>query len=133
MFPFKDNITEKTNLSNVVYQIECETCNQTYIGKTERILQLRIAEHNKKQKGEENLKSAIQVHKASFPDHNIDANNIKILDRVDNNFKLMLKEMLHINTKKPELNVQYAAAYKAKKNEEMFKMQLNTIIIARPT
>ena len=132
MFPFKDNINEKGKLSNVVYQIECETCNQTYIGKTERTLQLRIAEHNTKQKGKENLKSAIQVHKKSFPDHQIDANNIKILDRADNNFKLMLKGMLHINIKKPELNVQHAAVYNANKNEEMFKMQLNTIIIARP-
>ena len=88
-------------------------------------------EHNTKQS--DTTKSAIQVHKKQFPTHQIDANNIKILDRADNNFKLMLKEMLHINTKKPELNVQHAAAYKAKKNEEMFKTQLNTIIIARPS
>jgi len=44
----------------------------------------------------------------------------------------MLKEMLHINTKKPELNTQHAAAYKKKHETEMFKSQLNTIIIARP-
>ena len=67
------------------------------------------------------------------PDHIIDANNIEIIDRADTNFKLMLKEMLHNNKQKPTLNTQQAAAYKNKTGEDMFKSQLNTIIIARRT
>ena len=65
------------------------------------------------------------------PDHIIDANNIEIIDRADTNFKLMLKEMLHINKQKPTLNTQHAVAYKNKTGEDMFKSQLNTIIIVR--
>ena len=61
----------------------------------------------------------------------IDANNIDIIDRTDTNFKLMLKEMLHINKLKPSLNTQHAASYKQKTGDDMFKSQLNTIIIAR--
>ena len=42
---FKDNIKEKHAQSLVVYRLTCETCKQTYIGKTERILSHRIKEH----------------------------------------------------------------------------------------
>ena len=101
MFPFKDNIKENHLKSLVVYKIKCETCNQCYIGKTERILTHRIKEHNNSKK-----ESAIQTHKRLNPTHQIDASNIEIIDRADTNFKLMLKEMLHINKQKPELNTQ---------------------------
>ena len=85
---------------------------QIYIGKTERILAHRIKEHNCKNK---NMESAIQSHKKENPTHTIDASMIEIIDKADNNFKLMLKEMLHINKLKPMLNTQHAAAYKKKK------------------
>ena len=62
--------------------------------------------------------SAIQTHKKENPTHQINASNIEILDKADNNFKLMLKEMLHINTHKPELNTQHAASYKKQKNKK---------------
>jgi len=78
-----------------------------------------------------NQKTAISTHKMEYPDHVIDANNIEIIDRADTNFKLMLKEMLHINKQKPSLNTQHATAYKNKTGKDMFKSQLNTIIIAR--
>jgi predicted GIY-YIG superfamily endonuclease len=126
MFPFKDNIRDKDMQSLVVYRIKCETCGQEYIGKTERILAHRIKEHNNPKS-----ESAIQTHKKENPTHQINASNIEILDKADNNFKLMLKEMLHINTHKPELNTQHAASYKKQKNKDMFIHQLNTIIIAR--
>ena len=126
MFPFKDNIRDKQYSSLVVYKIRCETCNQSYIGKTVRILAHRIKEHNNP-----NSESAIQTHKRENPTHKIDASNVEILDRADNNFKLMLKEMLHINTLKPELNTQHAASYKNRNNRDMYKCQLKTVIIAR--
>ena len=127
-FPFKDNIKEIQEQSLVVYKIKCQTCNEIYIGKTERILAHRIKEHNSKNKS---IESAIQSHKKENPTHIIDASVIEIIDKADNNFKLMLKEMLHINKLKPMLNTQHAAAYKKRNNKEMFISQLNTIIIAR--
>ena len=125
MFPFKDNIKKTELKSLVVYKIKCETCNEFYIGKCKRILQHRIKEHN-----DPKQKTAISTHKMEYPDHVIDANNIEIIDRADTNFKLMLKEMLHINKQKPSLNTQHAAAYKNKTGKDMFKLQLKTIIIA---
>jgi len=124
LFPFKDNIKETQMQSLVVYKIRCATCGAEYIGKTERILAHRIKEHNNAKSD-----SAIQMHKKEHPTHEIDATNSEILDRADNNFKLMLKEMLHINKLKPVLNTQHAAKYK--NDNTKFNPQLNTIIIAR--
>ena len=130
MFPFKDNLKKVEQKSLVVYKIKCETCGECYIGKCERILLHRIKEHN--YNGQDNKrKTAISTHKEKYPGHVIDANNIEIIDRADTNFKLMLKEMLHINKLKSSLNTQHAASYKQKTGDDKFKSQLNTIIIAR--
>ena len=123
LFPFKDNIKKVNMQSHVIYKIECKVCKQFYIGKCKRILQHRISEHND---GEE---SAIKSHKKATK-HKINAKDIKILDRADSDYKLKLKEAMYINKLKPQLNVQHAAAYKKKHNKELFKQQLNTIIIA---
>jgi hypothetical protein len=49
LFPFKDQIKEKTSQSLVFYvKINRKTCNVDYIGKTERILVHRLKEHQKK-------------------------------------------------------------------------------------
>jgi hypothetical protein len=126
MFPFKDKIKDPLMQSMVVYRITCNTCNQQYIGKTIRFLKTRVKEHNNP-KGE----SAIQAHKKEFPGHDIDATTIEVIDRADTNLKLMVKEMLHINHSRPALNTQHAAHYKKMNNKDMFKTQLNTVIIAR--
>ena len=61
----------------------------------------------------------IQTHRKEFPTHDIDPYNIEIIDRADTNYKVELKEALHINTKKPELNTQHAAAYKRKNKKDL--------------
>jgi len=63
MFPFKDNIRDVEKQSLVIYRIKCETCNADYIGKSKRILQLRIDEHNDEKKNQ----SAVQVHWSEYP------------------------------------------------------------------
>ena len=87
----KDNIKEKHAQSLVVYRLTCETCKQTYIGKIERILSNRIKEH---------LTCLIQTTSKYL---------IEADDRGTSNFKIRLKEELHIITHKPELNSQHAA------------------------
>ncbi len=113
MFKFKDNIKDIKYQSLAIYKIPCNTCGKCYIGKTMRILTHRINEHNNV-----NKESAIQTHKREFPSHNIDANNIRIIDKADNNYKLLLKEMMHISLEKPELNIQHALSYKNKHNRQ---------------
>jgi len=126
MFPFKDNIKEKHAHSMVVYQITCDDCEQKYIGKTKRILKYRLDEHNNPKKD-----SAIQTHRKEFPTHNIDPYKIEIIDRADTNSKIELKEELHIIAKKPQLNIQHAAAYKNTHGKDLFKKIRKTLIIAQ--
>ncbi len=118
LFPFKDNIKEKHTQSLVVYRLTCETCKQTYIGKTERILSHRIKEHLNPKKD-----SAIQTHLQENPTHVFDPDNIEILD------KAILKEELRIITHKPELKSQHAVANKRKHNKDVFKSNIKTLII----
>jgi len=126
LFPFKDNIKDKHAQSLVIYKITCETCKQSYIGKTKRILIHRIKEHNDTGKD-----SAIQTHRKEHPTHNINPYNIEIVDRADTNSKLELKEELHIVAQKPELNIQHAAAYKRIHKKEPFKKSFKTLVIAQ--
>lgn len=114
-FPFKDNIKHVESRSLVVYKINCTQCDASYIGKTERILTHRISEHQKQPT------SACHQHCQSNPGHRMDYENIEVLDSADNDFKLRIKEMLHIVRNKPELNKQLNA---------QSKYDIKTLIIA---
>ena len=129
-FPFKDKIKDKLSNASVIYKIKCRTCGEAYIGKTERILSLRVKEHNKVfNKPDPKSETACHTHRIEHPDHIIDANDIEIIDRANTGFKLTIKEMMHISQEKPQLNIQHAASYK-NKNVEQYKINLNTYVIA---
>ena len=100
MFPFKDRTKDIEKQSLVVYKINCKTCQTEYIGKTERILTHRMSEHAK------STKSACYQHIVDNIGHQMDYDNIKVIDRASSDFKLRMKELLHILKTKPELNKQ---------------------------
>ena len=50
--------------------------------------------------------------------HRIDWENIEILDKAKDRWRLLLKEMLHINKLKPQLNVQ--------KSSKLFSLIIGT-------
>ena len=106
MFPFKDRTRDTESQSLVVYKINCTTCNAEYIGKTERILIHRIKEHTKSDK------SACYQHTIDNPGHVMDYENIEVIDRASNDFKLRMKELLQILKRKPGLNKQMNAQSK---------------------
>jgi hypothetical protein len=99
-FPFKDYIDDPKKRSGVVYHLKCKTCNEDYIGKTIRICNTRLIEHEITQKS-----SHVHQHHIQ-PGHEIDFDNVIILDRADNDLKLTYKEMLYIRKFKPTLNKQ---------------------------
>jgi hypothetical protein len=113
--------------SKVIYRITCETCKKDYIGKTERNLKHRVKEHNMIHKNPQQ-DSAVSMHKRKYPDHDIDASNATIIDTAESNYKLSLKELMHIKKLKPALNKQHA---EYKKNNNLFSKILNTIIISK--
>ena len=114
MFPFKDRIRDTESQSLVVYKINCATCKTEYIGKTERILIHRIKEHSKSNK------SACNQHILDNPSHKMDYENVQVIDRASNDFKLRMKELLHILKTKPELN---------KQMNSQSKYEIKTLII----
>jgi len=103
MFPFKDSVKVNNHKSQVVYKLTCKTCKAEYIGRTERILQYRVNEH--KSRAPSN-KSATKKHTDKYPSHEMDYNNVEIIDTATNRTKLEVKELLHIIKSKPDINRQ---------------------------
>ena len=106
MFPFKDKTRDIPSQSLVVYKINCATCQAEYIGKTQRILAIRMKEHSK------DTKSACHQHIVEHPSHRMDYSGIEVIDRASSDFKLRMKELLHILKSKPLLNKQMNAQSK---------------------
>ena len=115
-FSYKDPIPDDLK-SFLVYKFTCASCSSSYIGKTCRHFKTRIEEHIKK-----NNKSRLFKHLHSretcFNSYDylcfkiIDNSNsynylcFKIIDKANSKFDLKLNEALHINWRKPNLNVQ---------------------------
>jgi hypothetical protein len=85
--------------SKIVYRINCLDCNKFYIGKTIRQFSQRKLEH----KIHEN--SSVYKHTVAEK-HRIDWDDMQVIDSARDDRRLLLKEMLHINKLKPELNIQ---------------------------
>lgn len=100
LFPFKDRTLKREDQTLVVYKITCKECKQSYIGKTKRSLSTRIKEH------QNTTSSACFRHAQDNPGHHMDYDNVEILDSADSDFKLQIKELLHILKRKPALNKQ---------------------------
>ena len=81
-FSFKDK-TEHDLRSKIVYKIKCRDVE--YIGKTVRNLKTRFYEHNQGQTG--------YSHHANSMGHEIDWNNIEIINVAKTDRQLLLKEM----------------------------------------
>ena len=73
----KDKNT-KFNNSNVIYKINCDNCNASYVGQTCRRLDVKIKEHHRKY-CEEDKNSSLFIHKIDN-NHTINFHNVKILD-----------------------------------------------------
>ena len=101
-FSYKDPIPDDLK-SFLVYKFTCASCSSSYIGKTCHHFKSRIEEHIKKDN-----KSHIFNHLHSTA-RCFDLYNslcLKIVDKANSKFDLRIKEALHINWRKPNLNAQ---------------------------
>ena len=116
-FPFKDRVRKTESRSLVVYRLRCakEGCEASYIGKTERVLSLRLKEH------QNSAKSACRQHEIEHPGHRMAYEEVEVLDTADTDRKLLVKELLHIIYHKPSLNKQL---------NEQSNFNIKTLIIA---
>ena len=107
LFQFKDRLPDIL-CSRIVYKYSCGDCGATYVGKSQRHLHTRIAEH----KGL-SIRTGQPLAKPSFSNirnhawqcnHRIVKDNFKIITRSENNQDLHILESLAINQHKPNLN-----------------------------
>ena len=97
LFSYKDH-QSLLHLSGVVYQLTC-SCGQNYIGQTKRNLITRLNEHRTCEDAE------VCKHLLNNPNHEINFDSPKILDRSNHVTKLRIKETLYIFKTEPQLNV----------------------------
>ena len=94
-------------LANVVYKFKClRDANNIYIGKTIQHLATRVKEHG-------TSPSAVFSHLLSCETckSNFSCNSFSIIDSGKNDFKITVKEALHIKFKKPTINRQISALF----------------------
>ena len=94
----KDQLTHLRN-HNVIYKIDCLDCDNCYIGQTYRALAKRKSEHKS------NIKKPPDEHKVITKqiienEHNINWDNIQIIDKETHDYKRDVSEMLYIKTHK---------------------------------
>ena len=100
-FSYKDPIPDDLKFF-LVYKFTCGNCSSSYISKTYPHFKIRIEEHIKKDN-----KSHIFKHLHSitcFDSYN--SLCFKIIDKANSKFDLKIKEALHNNWRKPNLNAQ---------------------------
>ena len=104
LFRCKDQIP-KLQKSKVIYKLKCLDCNAFYIGKTKRHLATRVQEH-KEGKGDRDQEISAVFKHMKDNGHQIDFENVEILDMAQSDYRLGLKESMYIKKFKPSLNIQ---------------------------
>ncbi|KYN10006.1 hypothetical protein ALC57_17868, partial [Trachymyrmex cornetzi] len=99
----KDKLDKMDN-SNVVYKINCCNCDCSYVGQTKRKLKIRIKEH-KADIRKSNNHSVVSLHQLQYG-HQIDWENINILDSERLFYKRSISEMIHIKKQENGINNQ---------------------------
>ena len=102
MFSTKDKIPHSLK-SFVVYKFVCARCNACYVGETSRHLNTRIKEHLTTDKQSHIYKHLSESEECRMANN---ANSFKIIDTARSKYTLKIKEGLHIQWLKPNLNVQ---------------------------
>ena len=91
--------------SHVVYELSCDACNASYIGKTVNTLRERfISGANAHLKFDQKFESPFKLHLRDNPTHSFDRDKIEVLDSSPYNVDLETKESLYISYLKPSLN-----------------------------
>ena len=99
---YKDPIPDDLK-SFLVYKFTCASCSSSYIGETCRHFKTRIEEHIKKD-NKLHIFKHLHFTTACFDSYNCLSS--KIIDKANSKFDLKIKEALHFNWAKPNLNAQ---------------------------
>src|SRR5580765_4877079 len=97
------DITPTECNNNVIYKIHCKDCTASYVGQTKRQLKTRIHEHKINIRQHTSNQSVVSQHITDYK-HNMDWDNVKILDHETNYYKRLIAETIHIKQQKNSLN-----------------------------
>jgi len=89
----------------VIYKIDCNNCDASYVGQTKRQLRTRIKEHKSDIYKKSGPPSVISSHRLDFQ-HEFIWDNVKILDREPSYYKRLIAEMIHVKKQSHGLNKQ---------------------------
>lgn len=89
-----------------IYSLGCNSCDQKYIGETERNFNTRIQEHLADALHGRVKKSAAANHIAIFPGHLPDINSPQLIEREPRRFARKFKESLMIRKCTSKMNIQ---------------------------
>ena len=89
--------------SRVIYKFTCACCNACYIGETGRHFSTRVREHLSSDKSSHIFKHLLSSERCR---QSCSTDCFEILDSAPTKFQLKLKEAMHINWEKPNLNQQ---------------------------
>ena len=88
---FKDRSSASSNSG--IYKISCTNCDDIYIGQTARSFEKRLQEHKLAIKNKDVHRSSVAEHMCN-KGHQIDAQNSRIIKRINDNWKLDAYESL---------------------------------------
>ena len=89
--------------SFLIYKCTCASCSSSYIGETCRHFKTRIEEHIKKHNKSHIFK---HLHSSATCFDSYNSLSFLIIDKAKSKFDLKIKEALHNNWRKPNLNAQ---------------------------
>ena len=101
-FSYKDPIPNDLK-SFLVYKVTCASCSSSHNGKTCCHFKTRVEEHIKKDNKSHIFKP---LHSTATCYGSYNSLCFKIIDKTNSKFDLKIKEALHINWRKPNLNAQ---------------------------
>jgi len=99
------NKNECTFSSERNYKIVCDSCEDCYIGETQRDFEIRLKEHLADTRHNRILTSAIALHMAENSNHKIDSLNTGIIEKEKKYLHRKYKEALHIKNHKNLMNL----------------------------
>ena len=100
-FSSKDPIPDDLK-SFLVYRFTCASCSSSYIGETCCHFKTRIEDHIKK---DNKSQIFIYLHSTGTLFDSYNSLYFKVIDKANSKFDLKIKEALHINWRKPHLNL----------------------------
>lgn len=92
---------------NVIYQLNCSLCNESYVGETRRDLHTRLREHQRSIVQGDEKKSALATHYALHHSQTIVPKipfTGKIIERARDNADRSIREAIWIRKKAPRIN-----------------------------